>query len=139
MRVLVCGGRDFLRYLLLTASLDQLHAELAFTELLHGDAPGADQMAWRWAAAHKVPWRAFPADWARYGKAAGPMRNQQMLDEGKPSLVVAFPGGTGTEHMKRIARTAGVRVLEVSKDGSITWKVRGNYEQKNYQRNCTPD
>lgn len=56
------------------------------------------------------------------GGRAGSLRNQQMLDEGQPALVVAFPGGTGTENMKRIARSAGVRVLEISSDGTITGK-----------------
>ena len=37
-----------------------------------------------------------------------------MLDEGKPDLVVAFPGGRGTAHMTRIARGAGIEVIEVS-------------------------
>jgi hypothetical protein len=49
--------------------------------------------------------------WA--GKA-GPIRKQQMLDEGKPDLVVAFPGGRGTAHMVRIARAAGIEVIEAS-------------------------
>lgn len=47
---------------------------------------------------------------------------KKMLDEGKPDLVVAFPGGPGTAHMVRIARAAGVRVLKVSNDGRITGK-----------------
>lgn len=51
----------------------------------------------------------FPRS-ATNGKAAGPIRNQRMLDEGKPDLVVAFPGGRGTADMVRRAKAAGVPV-----------------------------
>ena len=47
----------------------------------------------------------------RNGRKAGPIRNQQMLDEGRPSLVVAFPGGRGMADMVRRARNAGVEAI----------------------------
>ena len=46
-------------------------------------------------------------------RGAGPERNARMLAEGRPDLVVAFPGGTGTADMVRRAKAAGVRVVEV--------------------------
>jgi len=52
------------------------------------------------------------ANWAELGRKAGPIRNQQMLDEGKPNLVVAFPGGRGTADIVRRARAAGIEVVE---------------------------
>ena len=61
-----------------------------------------------------LPCTVFQADWAGLGRKAGPIRNKLMLDEGKPDLVVAFPGGRGTAHMTRIARGAGIEVIEVS-------------------------
>ena len=70
-------------------------------------------MAFRWAAERNVFQRVFFAKWALIGRGAGPLRNQQMLREGKPDLVLAFPGGKGTAHMVRIARKAGVPVQEV--------------------------
>jgi hypothetical protein len=60
-----------------------------------------------------VPVSAHPADWFSHGKAAGPIRNQEMLAMEAPALVVAFPGGRGTADMVRRARKAGVDVLEV--------------------------
>lgn len=72
-------------------------------------------MASEWAAKRhgEVIERPFPADWVTLGKAAGPIRNQQMLDEAKPDWVVAFPGGNGTADMVRRARKAGVKIVEV--------------------------
>ena len=54
------------------------------------------------------------ADWAKHGRKAGPIRNQRMIDEGRPDLVVAFPGGTGTADMVERARVAGIRVIEIA-------------------------
>jgi hypothetical protein len=57
--------------------------------LLHGDARGADTLADTWRDTHGIVVKPFPADWAKHGKAAGPIRNRRMLDE-EPDLVVAF-------------------------------------------------
>jgi len=115
MRVLVCGGRDFSDRTLLKATLDHL----APSVVISGGARGADALAAEWAEATGwnvggVHLEEFPADWTAHGKAAGPIRNQQMLDEGKPDLVVAFPGGRGTADMVRRARAAGVEVREIA-------------------------
>ena len=67
-------------------------------------ARGADRFAQEWANANGVAWIVYDANWTKHGRAAGPIRNQQMLDEGRPTLVVAFPGGRGTADMVRRAR-----------------------------------
>jgi len=78
-------------------------------------------MAGDWAVERGVECLQYPADWEKLGRAAGPIRNEQMLREGKPDLVVAFPGARGTAHMVRIAREAGVRVIEIAADaGRLT-------------------
>ena len=84
-----------------------------FAVVVHGAAAGADSLGGDWATARGIPVQVFPADWDTLGRKAGPIRNQQMLDDGKPDLVVAFPGGRGTAHMMRISREAGVEVIEV--------------------------
>ena len=113
MRVLVCGGRDFKDRALLYATLDRLNAEHPITTLINGQAPGADSMADKWAELKGI-WRyPFPADWDRHGRAAGPIRNAQMLKEGRPDLVVAFAGNSGTQDMIDKARAAGVKLLIV--------------------------
>jgi hypothetical protein len=109
-RVLVCGGRDFFDNRAVSDCLNALDPRPAV--LINGGAPGADRAAWLWAKRQPdVQCLVFNADWGIHGKAAGPIRNQRMLDEGKPTLVVAFPGGRGTADMVRRARAAGVPVL----------------------------
>lgn len=98
MRVLVTGGRDFSDLALLTGALDHLHAQHPFTVLIHGDASGADRLSGEWAESRGIQVEARPADWKKHGRAAGPIRNSQMLDE-RPDIVVAFPGGKGTADM----------------------------------------
>ena len=113
MKVLVCGGRDFDNAPWLFGVLDEYHAKYKFTLLIHGGQTGADFLASLWAVEHRVPARAFEARWKTYGRRAGPIRNTKMLLEGKPDLVIAFPGGTGTANMVAQARSAKVEVLEI--------------------------
>lgn len=113
MRVLVCGGRDFKNTELLYSVLDDLKKVETIDCIIEGDAPGADRMAGYWAKKNRIDLKIFPADWKTWGNSAGPIRNKQMLDEGKPDLVIAFPGGKGTKNMIQQARKAGVKVVEV--------------------------
>jgi YspA, cpYpsA-related SLOG family len=110
--VLVCGGRDYQNRVHLERVLDTLSAEREITQIIQGGAPGADQLAANWANLCGITCLLVIADWARYGRSAGPLRNAEMLKR-KPDLVVAFPGGAGTANMVNQARAAGVEVLEV--------------------------
>jgi len=115
MRVLVCGGRRYHDEAALNRWLDRLHKQRGpFKTLISGNAPGADRLAEAWAAKRGVAVQTFPANWKSHGRAAGPKRNAEMLKIGKPDLIIAFPGGTGTAHMVTIARQAGIDVKEVS-------------------------
>lgn len=111
MRVLVCGGRDYSDGPKVFATLDALKP----TSIAHGGATGADTYAERWAWQRKVKCKSYPANWKAQGKAAGPIRNQHMLLDFQPDLVVAFPGGRGTADMVRRANEAGVRVMDIQK------------------------
>lgn len=92
-------------------------------EIIHGACKrkgsnqicGADLIADEWAVVNWIAPKEFPVEWERYGLAAGPIRNQKMLDEGKPDLVVALPGGRGTDDMISRAEKAGVPILRLTK------------------------
>jgi len=114
MRILVCGGRDYVDNCKVTAELDAIHAEKPVTELIHGAARGADSLAAAWAKSRGIPARAFPADWKRHGKSAGYIRNTTMLHEGNPDMVIAFPGGSGTGHMIQLAESKGFPVKKIT-------------------------
>ena len=114
MRVLVCGGRDFSDCGLVFDTLDALAKVEVVDCIIEGDGRGADRIAGAWAKRRRIDLRLFAADWKNHGNAAGPIRNQKMLDVGKPNLVIAFPGGKGTADMTRRARGAGIQVREIS-------------------------
>jgi len=126
MRILVCGGRDYTGYHVLKTTIEDIIDEARLYNdgedivIIQGGACGADFLAkvcvldeWSLMVDPKVTLLEFPADWKTHGKAAGAIRNQQMLDEGKPDLVLAFPGGRGTADMVSRAKKAGVKVREV--------------------------
>lgn len=126
MRVLVCGGRDYNDYKYFNDVMEEI-AQKRFprTEsdltgnylydviIIAGGAKGADALAASWATVNWTGYKEFKANWRKHGKAAGPIRNQVMLDDGKPDLVIAFPGGRGTADMVKRAKKAGVEVIEV--------------------------
>ena len=109
-RVLVCGSHDFNDYNLLATKLDEVRDRLGDVSMrvISGAARGADSLAAKWAQQRGVPCDEYPADWDRHGKSAGYRRNEQMLTEGDPHLVVAFPQGEsrGTRQMMDIASKA---------------------------------
>ena len=117
MKILVCGGRDYNNWKEVKQSLDKLHFDYdGEVEIIEGGARGADYLAKMWAQEVVVPYKTFRADWGTYGKKAGYIRNHQMLQEGKPDIVVAFPGGKGTAMMVDIAKRAKVPVIKVKDD-----------------------
>lgn len=116
MRVLVCGGRHFHNQEIVDKVLTHIRNSDGIDQIIEGGAMGADLGGRNWAWHTRTEFRTFMADWSQ-GRKAGPIRNQKMLDEGCPDLVVAFPGGPGTADMVRRARKAGVPVLEVDAKG----------------------
>ena len=125
MRILICGSRDY-------TNKQRIREAILFYKppvVIEGEARGADTLARKVAeelgieiAKNSKGERGFPADWNKYGKAAGPIRNKQMLDEGKPDLVLAFFSGKyedskGTKNMVEQAIAASVIVLVMDREG----------------------
>jgi len=113
MRILVTGGRDFHYKDVVYGALNKVHRKRGISLIIQGGASGADHLASDWAKDNAIDTAQYNADWCQYGKAAGPIRNQRMIDEGKPNAAVAFPGGSGTADMVRRLNEAGVPVWKV--------------------------
>ena len=111
---IICGGRNFVDTEMFNSAMGDLIRLRGMPEcIVNGGARGADLMAKEWAERHAIEARSVAADWGLHGKAAGPIRNQTMLDRYKPDFVVAFPGGKGTADMVHRSRKAGVDVAEI--------------------------
>lgn len=119
MRILICGATYFTDFDKLHEEILKILAEKKLNNItiISGMAKGADTLAVQFAELYDIPCLKFPADWARYGKGAGPVRNQQMLDEGKPDLIIAFPmqSSRGTRDMinRGLMEDVEVIVIEV--------------------------
>lgn len=121
MRILVCGGRDFHDREAIFQALDEQDARARIHTVIEGGQRtrdlkgkiigGADFHAFQWSHSRGRDHLKFDANWKTYDRAAGPIRNQRMIDEGKPDMVLAFPGGRGTADMVRRAKAAGIPVL----------------------------
>ena len=117
MKVLVCGDRNWTDRKAIRVCLRELTKQ-GYTTVIHGCARGADRIA---AFEAKQMWYTiehYPAKWGLYHRAAGPIRNQQMLDEGKPVLVIAFHDhielSSGTADMLSRAEKSGIPYALIS-------------------------
>lgn len=115
MRVLVCGSRSYKGYELVKQSLS--YYKPGTTTVVEGCASGADRLAE--IAAYELGMRIehHPADWKKYGRRAGYIRNVEMLDSGI-DVVLAFWDGEskGTAHTMREAEARGITVYDVLRD-----------------------
>jgi YspA, cpYpsA-related SLOG family len=118
-RILVCGSRTWSDFETLRTILDaEPDTDVV---LIHGGARGVDRLAGEYARQRGWPVEVYPADWDRHGKAAGPIRNQRMLDEGRPTEVIALTDkplheSRGTADMVRRATRAGIQVFVFEMD-----------------------
>lgn len=110
MKLVIAGSRfaglteaDFAR-------LDAIHAEHQVAEVVSGGAKGVDAAGEQWAASRGIPVRVFRADWRRYRRGAGPVRNREMAAYADAAAV--FPGGSGTRNMLAEARRVGLTVFD---------------------------
>lgn len=111
LRICVTGGRDFEDLGLVWSNLDVYTSPLfgPVVEIGFGDAKGVDSLARSWAELNNIPWRQYYADWEKLGRAAGHLRNEVMLDDFKPSLLLVYPGGIGTLNCAKQARKRKIR------------------------------
>lgn len=110
-RVIVSGGRDFSDYEYLRSSLDLLLQNITGQiVIVSGTAKGADKLGEQYAAEKGYAVLRFPADWDRFGKAAGYMRNEQMAKNA--DALVAFWDGTskGTKNMIQLAKRYDLKI-----------------------------
>ncbi len=129
MRAIVCGGRSYLDINTLFDVMDRLHATYKFTCIIEGGAKGADQLAQRWAHENAVATVRVAADWTRWGKRAGYLRNTEMLEKHSPDVVIAFPGGPGTMMMINLAFDACMSTIKVTPHGHMEYFFFDEYKK----------
>lgn len=114
-RIAVTGGRNFDDLRLVNWAFKEIG--LGYGDVLvHGACRGADTICARVAQLCGAEIEAHPADWKKHGKAAGPVRNREMLESGI-DMLIAFPGGRGTFNAVMTARSIGVPVWDLREIG----------------------
>lgn len=111
MKTIIAGGRDYFFTDEDETKLDNLRSQIS--EVVSGGAKGADSCGERWARENDIPIKMFPADWKKYDKAAGPIRNEQMARYA--DAVILFPGGSGTKNMYETAKRYGLKIWDFRK------------------------
>ena len=118
MRIVVTGSRDYPNEERVRQELTDLFEDYYVADIAQGGAAGADEFARTWAndqvsgSIYQTTCVTYEADWEVYGKAAGPRRNELMIDTFKPELVLAFWDGKskGTLHCLSYAVSKGIDV-----------------------------
>ena len=112
VRIVVTGGRDYDDETTVAIVLSWFARE--GLRVAHGDCPtGADALVKAWCRVNGTTVAAYPAAWTTHGRAAGPLRNERMLTEERPDLVIAFPGGRGTGDCVTRAVAKNIPVLRI--------------------------
>ena len=115
-KVIIAGGRDFVDYNLLREKVNNILIDKRLTHkivIVSGCARGADTLGIRYASENIFDVDKYPADWDKYGKKAGYMRNVEMA-ENADALIAFWDGKSkGTKHMIDIAteRNLPIRVI----------------------------
>ncbi len=120
-RVLVTGSRSWRRKYPILREIDRLNRDE--TLIVHGACrTGADAIADFYARALRFKIERYPADWKKHGRAAGPIRNREMVNSLRPGrdIVLAFWDGEspGTLGTIELARDRGIAVTVFKPDGT---------------------
>ena len=113
MKIIIAGSRNFNDYNLLKSSCDNLLTKFTNIEIVSGTARGADKLGERYAREKGYDIKEFPANWDKFGKSAGYIRNDEMAQYS--DMLIAFWDGTsrGTKHMIDLANKRGIKVIVI--------------------------
>jgi len=121
MKVIIAGSRTINDYSLLEKVIKD--SEFAINEVICGNAKGVDKLGEQWAKRHNMPIKYFEPEWDLYGKAAGVMRNQEMVDYADALIAIQEKKSKGTEDIIRRARHDNIKlyVFNYREDQTVLW------------------
>lgn len=108
MRTIIAGSRSVDDYEIVKDAVSK--SGITPTTILSGNARGVDRLGERWAAENSVPLETYPAEWEKHGKAAGYIRNAEMVTRAAALIAIWDGSSRGTEHVIELARQRGLRV-----------------------------
>lgn len=115
MKLIIAGCRNFNDRFIINAGIDAFIEEYGTPDvIIEGGARGVDRMAYYYAKDNGIPVKVFPADWNKYGRAAGPIRNSEMAKYGTHLLAFWDGKSRGTKNMIETAKKHGLIVTIIS-------------------------
>jgi YspA, cpYpsA-related SLOG family len=112
MRVIIAGSRSIDDYAKVCDAIQQ--SGFAISRVVSGLAGGVDMLAVRYALEQGLPCDPFPAEWKKWGRRAGYLRNQQMAQYADALIAVWDGKSPGTRHMIEVAKARGLPVYVTS-------------------------
>ena len=135
-KVIICGSRIISDKKYIFEALDNLLKDYEDVEIISGHARGVDTIAEVYAKERAIPLKVFSADWKQYGRAAGPIRNKEMLQYAMSAepLVISFWDGKsqGTKNMMLLALKSGITVLDFQGYKGFRYKLSYDDEFKTF-------
>jgi len=118
MKVIIAGSRTITNYTLIAQAIKLSNFQIS--EIVSGTARGVDRLGERYAKEHKIPIKQFPADWDKWGKQAGYIRNQAMARYADALIAIWDGSSKGTKHMVKEMRLSSKPIfLVVYDDGTL--------------------
>lgn len=113
MRTIIAGSRGIFQYSEVAKAVEA--SGFMITCVISGGATGVDVLGEEYAYNHKIPCKVYPADWVKYGKGAGYIRNQRMANEADALIAIWDGVSRGTKHMIDIATRQKLKVFVYTK------------------------
>jgi hypothetical protein len=121
MKTIIAGCRNIDNEILVWGVIKQ--SGIRITEVVSGGAKGVDKLGEDWANFIKVPVKLFPAQWDKYGKVAGPMRNEKMAEYADALIAIWDGKSSGTRNMINTAITNRLKIIHIHITGDHNdWK-----------------
>ena len=114
MKVIIAGSRTIVAFSILVdviKEFDKIDKNITITEVVCGGAKGVDKLGSLWGSRHNIPIRLFPADWERYGRKAGMVRNEEMADYAEAAIILWDGKSSGTANMIDFAKQYNLTTL----------------------------
>ena len=110
MKVIIAGTRTFDSWDIFDRAIEQ--AGFKITEVFCGCATGVDSFGERFAKANNIPIKYFPADWERFGRAGGPIRNAEMAAEAEALILIWDGKSPGSRNILKNAKQRGLKIYQ---------------------------
>lgn len=120
MKCVIAGSRDIIDYDLLVLAIEISGVKWNISEVVSGKAPGVDTLGEIFAKENHIPIKEFPADWDRYGKAAGHMRNKQMANYTDIAICLWDGKSPGTKSM--------IKYMSMLSKPTFIYMMNGKYK-----------